>query len=240
MASDQIPALCIIADVIASRRTDKKPELRSIVEIMNNRFRDSIITDFTLRNGDEVFGLLNKFSNGYHVLKGMLALSEELSVPLYVGIGIGFISNEDLDNPNEVNGTAIWNAADALISLKSKKSSGFKPTSHHSSFKWLIQASKDIPYDVLNYQIYFLFERLLKRTDKQKEIVKAVETSENGTLYDEIGEKLGYDRNSSSNVSKLLARADHHLVTGAEQSLCALLDYYQDQLSSQSNRGTLP
>lgn len=238
MDSEKIPALCIIADVIASRHTDKKNELRKMTEVINNQFPDSILTEFTVRNGDEVFGILSKYSEGYRVLKNMLTLSEELHVPLYVGVGIGFISNEDLDNPHEVNGSAIWSASDALQYLKKKKTGGFKSSSPHSSFRWLVQSTCDIPYDVLNYQIHFLFERLLKRTDKQKEIVKALESSENKIQYDELGENFGYDKNSSSNVSKILARADHHLVSGAEQSLCSLLDYFQSQLLLQSKRGS--
>ncbi len=238
MDSEKIPALCIIADVIASRNKDKKNELRKMTEVINNRFLDSILTEFTVRNGDEVFGILSKYSEGYRVLKNMLTLSEELSVPMYVGIGIGLITNEDLDNPHVVNGSAIWSASDALQHLKKKKTRGFKPSSHHSSFRWLVQSTYDIPYDVLNYQIHFLFERLLKRTDKQKEIVNALESSENNVHYEELGESFGYEKNSSSNVSKILARADHHLVSGAEQSLCSLLDYFQSQLLFQSKRGS--
>ncbi len=80
MDSEKIPALCIIADVIASRHTDKKNELRKMTEVINNQFPDSILTEFTVRNGDEVFGILSKYSEGYRVLKNMLILSEEQHV----------------------------------------------------------------------------------------------------------------------------------------------------------------
>lgn len=230
MTAAQVPALCIMADVIASRKTDKKKELRHITSTINQLFRASMLTDFTVRSGDELFGVLRKFSDGYLVLKELLMLSDELKVPLYVGVGIGFVSNEDLDNPNEVNGSAIWSAADALQLLKSEKQGALKTASLQPTFKLHLQSSADIPYQVLNYQMYFLFERLLKRTDKQRQIVKAVEAAADDTRYEEIGERFGYDKYPSTNVSKILARAEHHLVSGAEQSLRALLDYFQQHL----------
>jgi hypothetical protein len=229
---DRILGICIIADVIASRKIDKKDELKKIADILNNKFYEKRLTDFTVRSGDEIFGIIRKYSDSYRVLKEMLRLSDELNVPLCVGLGMGFITNRDLNNPHEVNGPAIWDAADALSMLKKEKSGIYKRTHLRKTFKFYFYSSSDLPYQALNYQVYFLFERLLKRTDKQKEVVEAVENMAEFNKYDEIGEHLGYDKFPGTTISKSLARADFHLVSDAEKSLYQLLDYFQQQIQS--------
>lgn len=234
---DALSALCIIADVKSSRAVDKKNELREITEIINSKVESRLITPFSVRNGDELFGILNTYSDGYHVLKELFMLSEEKSTPLYVGIGLGFITDEDLNNPHEVNGSSIWHASSALSNLKNKKNRIQPPNSASKTFSWQVKATSSIPYESLNYHIYYLFERLMKRTDKQREVVQAVEELNDSNNYTEIGQKLGIDNNIAVNISKTLARADYHLVADAERSLCLLLDYFQQQLIINLERG---
>lgn len=230
LEEDRILGMCIMADVIASRKMDKKDELKHIVNALNESFHEGLITNFTIRSGDEIFGVLRTFSDSYKVLKLMQQLSDEWSVPLYVGLGFGFINNRDLANPHEINGRAIWDAADALNRLKKERGSTHKGVDARKTFKFYFYTSSHIPYQVVNYQVYFLFERLHKRTDKQREVIETVEKLTNTKSYDEIGELLGYDKFPSTNVSKILSRADFQLVSDAEKSLYELLDYYQQQL----------
>ncbi|TFE25174.1 SatD family protein [Cohnella luojiensis] len=232
LEDDRILGICIIADVIASRKADKKEELKKMVSMLNETFKEGLLTDFTVRSGDEIFGILRKFSDSYRALKEMLRLSDELNVPLYVGLGLGFITNRDITNPHEVNGPAIWDAADALSMLKKEKNGTHKGVQIQKTFKFYFYSSGDLPYEALNSHLYFLFERVLKRTEKQKEVVEAVENLADSNKYGEIGERLGYDKFPSTNVSKILARADFNLVSNAEKSLIKLLNYFQKQIQS--------
>jgi hypothetical protein len=234
---DRIQGICMIADVMSSRKTDKKEELKKIVSVLNHMFKDRLLTEFTIRSGDEIFGILKKFPDSYLALKKMLRLSDELNVPLYVGLGIGLIANQDLNNPHEVNGPAIWDAADALSILKKEKSGTNKGVHVRKTFKLYFYSSSGLPYQVLNYQVYFLFERLLKRTDKQNEVVEAVDDLADSNSYDEIGKRFGYAKFPATNISKLLARADYHLVANAENSLFKLLDYFQQQIKPNGGIG---
>lgn len=221
--------MCIISDVMSSREVDKKNELRSIVDAINVKYKKVCLTPFVVRNGDEIFGILSDISSGYKVIKDLLMLSEELKVPLYVGAGIGFVNNEDLDNPHEVNGSAIWSAADALKLLKNEDRKIKIFTDIHKTFKLYIDSKTNIPFINLNFQIYFIFERILKRTNQQKDIVKRVEEAD-GKSYEEIGIDFGYQKNPQNNVTKILYRADYPLISGAEESLSSLLQYVQNHL----------
>lgn len=229
LAIDHIKCLCIIADVIASRKTDKKSELKHIAMELNNRFQGRMVTDFTVRAGDELFVILRTWRDGYDAIKQLLLLSEAMAVPLYVGVGLGYVRDDNTDNPHEVNGSAIWHASDALAVLKKDKTGTAKPSAIRRSFRLQIQASSELPYDAIHYQICFLFDRILKRTRKQQDVVEAVEAAPDETHYEEIGQRFGYDQYPSINVSKMLARADYALILGAERSLRKLLDYTEQQ-----------
>lgn len=232
MAVGKIPGFCIMADVMDSRSSEKKQELRQLVDAVNKRYSPACLTEFAVRNGDELFGILRRFSDGYGVLKLLFQESERLHIPLYAGAGIGQLADEDLHNPHEVNGSAVWSASDALKIAKSERTSPGKIKAVRKTFKYYIQASEElrIPYEHINYQVFFLFERIQKRTEKQKEIIRTLETSPDNVNYERIGERFGYDTNKSVNVSKLLQRADYHLIAGAEHSLIALLDHFQETL----------
>ncbi|WP_052476230.1 SatD family protein [Cohnella kolymensis] len=233
MVATEVPAFCLIADVMSSRKDGKKNELRYITKELNDKHHTALLTPFSVRSGDELFGIIRDFSKAYYVLKDLLLLSNESDVPLYVGVGIGSVTNEDLNNPHEVNGDAIWSAADALNALKKGKSGVTKSAFVRNKFHVYVKSqSSPMPYEFFNDEIFFLFERLLKRTKKQQEIVRAIETLDDKIQYEELGERFGYDDNVSSNISKILTRADYFLVSGAEQNLCKLLQYFQKQFQT--------
>lgn len=240
MTKDKLPSLCIIADVMGSRSDDKKQELRQIVDMINDHYGTKCLTRFVIRNGDELFGILRYLSDGYGVIKLLFEQSELIKIPLYVGIGIGYVNQEDLHNPHEVNGTAVWSAADALHAVKSNRTGAGRQITVRRTFKFDIQSTEEleIPTESLNYMLFFLFERMQKRTEKQREIIRTLEaTPEEMVHYDWIGEQVGYDSNKSVNVSKMLQRADYHLIAGAEQSLITLLEYIQNQIKKRGPEG---
>ena len=233
---EQLQAVCILADVIASRSIDKKQELRGIVDNLNTIFGEVSLSRFVVRNGDEIFGILQSFADGYNALKQLYYESEASSVPLYVGVGFGYITNEDLNNPHEVNGSAVWSASEALGTVKSERIVTTKNSVISKSFKFRMKLAEELsaPDEILNYQAYFILERMRKRTDRQTEIVRAIEREGQHIQYEQLGEQYGYDHNKSVNISKLLSRAEYHLVAGAEDSLRGLLDFYQQMLKTGS------
>ena len=86
--------VCISADVIDSRIKSKHKELQDITNELNLKYENVLITKFTVRAGDEIFGIVNGFDNGYSVFKTLFKLSNKNKVPLYVGVGFEDILNQ--------------------------------------------------------------------------------------------------------------------------------------------------
>lgn len=222
---DKIPAVCIKGDIIGSRVNRKERELKGIVDHLNHEFNGHLITEFTIRAGDEFFGIVNRFRSGYEVFKEIYYLSQKFRVPLYVGVGFGDIFNESLDDPERVNGEAIWNASDALEFLRTTNFRG-KDAIHSldESFKYDMLIGNDRENSsIINYYIYFIFDKIRKRTEKQTKAIRMLEKNPDLT-YGELGEYLNYrEEHRIVNVSKLLARAEYQLVKHAEEELLKLI-----------------
>lgn len=230
-----INCVCITADVIGSRTNRKEKELQEIVQYLQEKYDDKCVTAFTKRFGDEIFGILYHFADAYRVLKDLYILSFKHDIPLYVGVGMGSVEGDHLEDPHNVNGHAVWNSADALKLLKKddKKVKHFK--NEAATFKYFIKANdQDIPSMLLNYMISFIFEKISKRTPKQSEIIERVEANPD-LNFEEIGIQLGYEKNPSINISKILRRAEYHLVYGAEEELIKFLEHLQRNTEKEGN-----
>src|SRR5699024_7865958 len=164
----EMKAVCIIADVIDSRRNNKEAELQKVIKLMNEKYAKDCVIPFNKRMGDEIFGILTNYSVAYDVLKKLFYLSEQESLPLYVGIGIGTVFSWETNDVNQINGTAIWNAADAVDMLKNSHPTVKYFKNKRSTFKYFFYANdKNIPDALINYMTVFLFEKLENRTDNQ-------------------------------------------------------------------------
>jgi hypothetical protein len=216
--------VCLSADVIDSRFKSKHKELQDITNELNFKYENVLITKFTVRAGDEIFGIVNGFDNGYSVFKELFKLSKTFKVPLYVGVGFEDILNQNLTDPNTVNGKAIWNSADAIKILKdSKKKKNLKSLDKNFLFLFLVGNNFN-NYMAINYLLYFIMEKVIKRTEKQNKAIELIENNPNKN-YKELGLKLDYDiNNSESNISKLLNRAEYNIVKEAEENLVSLIN----------------
>lgn len=222
-------AVCVSADVIGSRKNGKEKELEEIVYLLNKKYGEVCITQFTKRLGDEIFGVLANYSDAYRLLKDLFYLSNEKSVPFYVGIGFGTVKDQNIVSAHHINGTAIWNAADAMKLLKVNDQSVKYFKNEQATFKYFFNASNHhIPHILVNYMTYFIVERIEKRTQKQAEVINIIEKSPSLTL-EEIGQKIGYNQNAGSNISKILMRSEYHLVHGAELELISFLEQIQGE-----------
>lgn len=222
---EKIKAVCIKGDIIGSRKNGKEKQLKTIIKELNSKFESNLLTDFTLRFGDEIFGIIDDFRVGYEVFKELFYLSRKYNLPLYVGVGYGEIPNENLKNPDEVNGLAIWNAADALEFLKSstfRGKSAIHSLDKNFKFKFIIGNDNDHS-SIVNYLVYFIFEKIKKRTEKQSTAIRLIQKYPD-LKYDEIGGYLEYNNeNRKVSVSNLLIRAEYNLVKDAEEELIKLI-----------------
>jgi hypothetical protein len=223
---ENIEAVCIKGDIIGSRKIGKEIQLKSIAKELNNIFEGNILTDFTVRFGDELFGVVNDFEVGYKVFRELFFLSREYKVPLYVGVGFGNIINRNLKNPDDVNGQAIWNSADALEFLQLSTFRG-KSTiqSLDKNFKFMIIIGNNNPdSSIVNYMLYFILEKIKKRTDKQSQAIRLLEQHPK-LNYEQLGKYLDYGaENVKANVSNLLKRAEYNIVKDAEEELVKLIN----------------
>lgn len=216
--------VCLTADVIDSRIKNKYKELQDITNELNLKFKNILITKFTVRAGDEIFGLVNGFDKGYSVFKELYKLSKKYEVPLYVGVGFADIFDQNLTDPNTVNGKAIWNSADAIRMLKdSKQINNLKSLDKNFLFLFFVGNNFN-NYMAINYLLYFIMEKVIKRTEKQTKAIELIENNPN-KHYKELGPNLNYDiNNSESNISKLLKRAEYNIVKEAEKNLVCLIN----------------
>lgn len=221
--------VCITADVIGSRTNNKENQLAKIVLNLNSKFKKFLVTKFNIRAGDEIFGVVNGFRDGFAAYKELYNLSKEYEVPFYVGVGFGEIVRKNKSNPDLVAGQAVWNSADALRYLKDgNKEPQYKALKGHTldekfRFHFIIGANSKM-HRAVNYLLFFIMERVIKRTDKQRKAVNLIENYPK-TNYNKLSEYLGYENENTreANFQKLLSRGDHFLVAEAEASLVDLI-----------------
>lgn len=223
----QIQCTCVTADIINSRDNNKSIYLEGIVKELNRLFSDQLVTKFCIRAGDEMFGILQGYKLGFNAVKELYAISSSKEIPLYVGIGLGSIESKNINDPNRVNGSAIWNSADALALLKEDSQQTKHFQNQNDRFKYFIKTSDNgQPYMIINYLFYFTLEKIMKRTAKQSKVIEMIKQNPD-INYGKLGQLMGYKKNESNSISKLLIRAEYSLVTGAEESAAELLAFYE-------------
>lgn len=216
---------CITVDVVNSRTNRKREELEEIITAINKKYKASLLVPFVIRSGDELFGIIKNIENGYHVYKSLYTLSKKHTTPIYIGVGVGDIYEENHTNSDLVQGDAIWRAADALKSLKDKNKLMKTIHQHYEkSFQYEFNVSKDTNINIaMNYYVLFIMEKISKRTEKQHYIIELIENNP-AKKYKEFAKELNYEeKHVVSNVSKLLSRAEYDVIKEAETSFLHLL-----------------
>ncbi|HET7580196.1 MAG TPA: hypothetical protein VFK33_13040 [Bacillales bacterium] len=220
--------ICIAGDVKDSRRQDPVWLIASLKEcqtLLNETFADDLLIPFDIRNGDEVVGVLKRFSVGYFAARRLMEVLQEKEIHLYTGLGLGHLDTPDA-TVHTMNGTAVLNAFQArdhflkkqLPEVTQWKTKGKKKTD-------IFFYSEAYPYQALNALLYAILEKTYSRTDKQKKAIDFIRQNP-GFSYEQIGKELGYE-SPKSTISYLLARADYDGVNAMEDSLQSLLDDLQ-------------
>lgn len=221
-------SICIAADVQNSSRLKREgfiDALSSCSQLLNESFAADLLIPFDVRNGDELVGVLKSFSAGYLAAEKMLETLQREEIYLYVGAGLGQLDRVDA-TAHTMNGSAVLNAFRARDQYLKKQDPEAKTwrigDGQGSRFFFY---SDTYPYAALNALAFSIRDRKHHRTDKQREVIKAIHENPDFS-YEQIGKKLGY-KSPKSTVSYLLSRADYHVVGAMEESLGQLLDDLQ-------------
>ncbi|MGP4079559.1 SatD family protein [Pseudalkalibacillus sp. R45] len=220
--------VCIACDVKHSRQLDKEQLQKALLkcaEHLNEVWKEELLVPFDVRNGDELLGVQKSYSAGYLAIEEISTRLAADGIYVYVGIGLG-----ELDTTNStihtMNGSAVLNALDARDQFLKDNHAEAKYWHFNEENSSFFFYSKDYPYQSLNALIFSIYEKIINRSDKQKEVIKLVEKNKNAT-YEEIGREIGY-KSPKSTVSYLLSRSDYHTVNRMKSSLIELLDFLQE------------
>ncbi|MCZ2145118.1 MAG: SatD family protein [Anaerolineales bacterium] len=223
-------AFCINADLIGSRSSHQAQFLPDVARELNTRFAGELQTPFTVRAGDELFGVLINPEAGFRAYKTLYALSTARGLPFYVGIGVGSVELNESANAELVNGAAIWYAAEALAKLKGKADGELFARQKRSRFRYAVVVSaQPMENQVLQHFLYYMMSRVQARTELQQQAVALKEAHpdwDNLRLYRALEGKAQENieaENAIANFSKLLRRGDYQLVRDAEEAFLFLI-----------------
>ncbi|WP_349407387.1 SatD family protein [Pseudalkalibacillus sp. SCS-8] len=221
--------VCIASDVKDSRKKNKTELLESLmscIKSLNDTYKEDLLVDFDIRNGDELIGVVKSFKKSYEIAVTMKSILQKSNITLYIGLGLGEL---ETSNPtiHTMNGSAILNAFDARDRFLKEK--------HPDSKHWILDEKesslffygKGYPYQALNALHFAIQEKKEKRSDKQNEVISLVKKKPDAT-YEQIGKELGY-KSAKSTVSYLLSRAQFHIVNEMEKGLTDLLRNLQTE-----------
>ncbi len=222
-----MPCICIACDVKHSRQLDKKQlqtALLKCTDSMNEEWKEELIVPFDVRNGDELIGVLNRYSSGYIAAEKVSSTMAAYGIPLYIGLGLGELETAD-STIHTMNGSAVLNAIDARDQFLKKNHPEAKYWHLNEDNSSFFFYAENLPYQSLNALTFSINEKIINQSDKQKDVIKMVEKEKEAT-YEEIGTRLGY-KSPKSTVSYLLSRSNYYTVVEMRSSLLQLLDYME-------------
>jgi hypothetical protein len=225
------PAICFAADVKKSRQMEKGRLLSILNEYqqtINQRFHQDLLVPFTIRNGDELIGVIGNFASAYPLIDYILQQSHLHRCPFYLGIGIGKLETTNITDVHAINGSAVlyaFEARDQHLKEKNDKIKIWNEAEAETSFCILAES---VPSEPLNTLLGFILSTKRKWTSKQQQVIHLIEQFPEWT-YEKIGNHLGY-KSPISTVSYLLKRADYQKVKAAEASFTQLLLLYEKLL----------
>jgi hypothetical protein len=227
--------VAIVADIKHSGivRNDRlKLAIEEVSRQLNASFEGYIINEFTLKNGDEIVGVLSSFAEGYSAYKQLYELLEYHKLRAYIGLGFGYMEDVYEKDVHKIYGTAITNAYRAVNHfLKLNKSNARQFNNYNKDITTFVYDEDSLfPYDAINHLITYINQKNAKRTKKQIEVIAYIE--ENPQLnYKEISAHFNY---SEINIYKIIQRSEYQLVKDAEDSLKGLLAFIQTSLINKS------
>lgn len=197
--------IAIIGDIIQSKKIKDRSEsqkiLQTVLNDINKKYSEDIVSKFMITLGDEFQGLLNRGENIMNIIT-------EIEVKIYpvkirFGVGIGEITTDiNPDIPIGADGPAYYNARKMIENLKSTEKKNKAAESN-------IMIASDVDnekVDILLNSILSLCTTIREKwTERQREIV--FNCLEHGDNQSETAERFGI---SQSSVQKSLSNAGYY------------------------------
>lgn len=180
--------ISIRLDLKHSREDSRYEDMNSFFSLIHksisqNTLATNPIIQLQVRNGDELFGVYDNAKEATIVISAILNASKKMNIPIYLGIGMGYLNQTHNRNAHEINGESIWMATTALNDAKEFATSSQLITC-------VFKSNKDNLYDsVINLLFEYLIEILEKRNEQQQEAVMLLDAYPD-TSYSELYEKL--------------------------------------------------
>lgn len=234
-------SVCIALDIIGSEHKDNQSDtlsfLTTMINKLNDLFKKNIVFPFHVRGGDEVIGVLNSFAEGYRAFHEIWLLAIEFQFKIRVGLGFGKYDTLDIIDPHQINGSSVISAFRARDKyLKDNKDITYKlsgPVQFYSFSNIL-----DIPYGSINAVIYTMYEFV--KTDKQRVLMWALQTSDPDLTYEEIvkykligREEWDNQKNDRASISKMIKRMNYKTFRQMKIDVSILLNSIQSLLDSE-------
>jgi O6-methylguanine-DNA--protein-cysteine methyltransferase len=221
--------ICVAADVKNSRQLDNRHLIIALQQCktnLNTTFSEDLLIPFDVRNGDEIVGVLSRFTHGYRAGKALKDFMLNQGISLYLGLGFGNLETTDA-TIHTMNGSAVLNAFEARDRFLKDRHTESKPWNRGKEATSVFFYGDQIPYQALNALTYSILEKTENRSEKQNQVIQMLEQHPTWS-YEQIGKRMGY-KSPKSAVSYLLTRADYHVVQAMEAGLEALLEDLQQR-----------
>lgn len=202
--------VCVITiDLQKSRKLEDRAEIQlkifKLLQMLNEKFKNDILANFTMTLGDEFQGVLKTPKQALDVFN---IGKDALATKIYCGIGLGTITTAVSKNPSEMDGPAFHNSRNALEEAKREKTE-------------LVIKTGDRDLDkTVNVIMQLILHIKNRQTIKQKEVITYLEENPNITQA-EIAKKF---RISKQAVSKKLKLACWEKIKRATELVRELLE----------------
>ncbi|SDC27498.1 MULTISPECIES: SatD family protein [unclassified Candidatus Frackibacter] len=210
---DEINYCAVIGDIVESKKADDRNKLKdkfkNVIKKINSKYKDVIIADFLVQEGDSVQGLLSSTSISYDLVQDFKEYMKPSQIVF--GIGIGTLSTALFANPitSELDGEAYHRAKKMLKRAKNRKPG-------------ICYSFADEASNLINTLVYFIESNQSFRTTHQKKIVKLYKELE---TQEKVAKKLDI---SQATVSANLKKALYPQIKEAENNIKKYLKVLDD------------
>lgn len=178
--------LAMIGDIIGSRKLSDRNEaqlkLQEVLDLVNEKYGEYILSNFTITIGDEMQGLLKPNAPVYDILVNIL--EENYPVKIRFGLGLGRLTTDNINREMSIgmDGPAFYLAREAIEKAHKQKgySIVFKSEIHDSTKEEEINVTLGLLSIIRNLwnERFLSIIKLLRVGMKQKDIADELGVSQ--------------------------------------------------------------
>lgn len=210
--------VAIIGDIRNSREIENRKlvqdKLKTVLEVINEKYKEEIVSKFVVTLGDEFQGVLGD-------CKRILEIIEEIKMELFpielrFGIGIGKLTTDiDTEMALGADGPGYYNARNAIDRLKEKEKKNKTVLSDVC-----IDTANDDSQVILINTIFELLKTIeMNWTDRQREIIWNMQKYQDGQT--KVANRLGIEQPA---VHKALVKGRYYAYAKAIKTLADILE----------------